>query len=197
MSAMGSVTVAADEAYVVIVPEQRYGPSGPEQMTDDDRQDIRDALGELGVSEEDIEFSVVATYGPTSISVEVELDQLGEQKQPIIDAVEEVIRRSESYGIIYALSEENCEGALSLARREAIPAAERAADDLSEALGVERGGVTGAVEYPVGTVAYGFGSPAHPTCGGQFPAPFPGLKPFDADSEVEVSVGLQITYGIK
>ena len=96
MSAMGSVTVAADEAYVVIVPEQRYGPSGPEQMTDDDRQDIRDALGELGVSEEDIEFSVVATYGPTSISVEVELDQLGEQKQPIIDAVEEVIRRSES-----------------------------------------------------------------------------------------------------
>ena len=49
VSAVGSVTVAADEAYVIVLPEQRFGPSGPEQMTDADRQDIREGLSEIGI----------------------------------------------------------------------------------------------------------------------------------------------------
>ena len=28
-------------------------------------------------------------------------------------------------------------------------------------------------------------------------APYPNLMPFDADQEVEVTVGLQVTYGIR
>ena len=51
-----------------------------------------------------------------------------------------------------ALSQENCAGALSLARREAIPTAERAADDLAAALELDRGEVLGVLEYPLVTL---------------------------------------------
>ena len=197
VSAIGVVTVAAEEAYVVIVPEQVYGPSGLEQMTDGDRQDIRDEMAEIGIPEEDVEFSTLARYGPSAISVEVTLDQLTEKRNLIVDAAEEVIRRSESYGVIYALSDEHCEGVVSLARREAIPAAERAADDLAEGLGVDRGAVTRALEYPLANLAYGFASTGIRSCGAQSTAPYPNLVPFDAEPEVEVTVGLQITYAIR
>ena len=197
VSAICSVTVEADEAYVVVVPEQRYGPSGPEEMTDDDRQQIRDNLAEIGIPEASVEFENLARYGPSSISVEVELDELAEKRESILDAVEDVIRRYESHGVIYSLSEENCEGALSLARRKAIPSAERAAQDLAQALGVSRGMVIGALEYPLTTAGFvQSGMIAH-ACGAQAFLPYPNIVPFDAEPEVEVTVGLQITYTIQ
>ena len=197
VSAIGSVTVAADEAYVVVVPEQRFSSSGPEQMTDEDRQLIRQYLAEFGVPEEAVEFENLARYGPSSISVEVRLEELVEKREPILDAVEQVIRRYESHGVIYGLSEENCEGALSLARREAIPRAERAADDLAQALGVSRGMVIGALEYPLTTSVYGLAGISPYACGDQASSPYPNLVPFDAEPEVDVTVGLQITYSIR
>lgn len=197
VSAIGTVTIAADEAYVIILPEQRYGPSGPELMTDGDRADIREGLDEIGIPEESIEFSQLARYGPSSISVEVSLDELDEKKDQIIDIVEEVIRRSESYGIVYTLTDENCESALSLARREAIPSAERAADDLAKALGVGREGVMGALEYPLADHVFALSFSDIRTCGSQINAPYPNLMPFDAAQEVDVTVGLQITYAIR
>ena len=197
VSAIGALTVEADEAYVIIVPEQRYGPSGPEQMTDDDRAEIREGLAEIGIAEESIEFSQLGPYGPSSISVEISLDEFDDKNDQIIDIVEEVIRRSESYGVIYTLTEENCESALSLARREAIPRAQSAADDLAEALGVERGGVMRALEYPLANLVYGPSLTDIRGCGSQMTAPYPNLMPFDADQEVEVTVGLQVTYGIR
>ena len=197
VSAIGSVTVAADEAYVVVMPEQRFSSSGPEQMTDEDRKQIRENLAEIGVLEEAVEFENLAIYGPTSISVEIEIDELVEKREPILDAVEQVIRRYESHGVIYSLSEENCESALSLARREAIPRAERAADDLAQALGVSRGMVIGALEYPLTTSVYGLAGVSPYGCGAQESSPYPNLVPFDAEPEVEVTVGLQITYSIR
>ena len=197
VSAIGFVTVAADDAYLVITPERVFSSSGQEQMTDEDRQQIRENLAEIGVSEESVEFENLVPYGPSSISVEVALDELDEKREQILDAVESVIRRYESYGIIYSLTEENCETALSLARREAIPRAERAADDLAEALGVERDGVTGALEYPLGISVYGLSGFDSHSCGAQASTPYPSLVPFDAEPQVEVSVGLQITYGLR
>ena len=202
VSATGSVTVAADEAYVVIFPEQFYGPSGPEQMTAEDREEIIEKLAELDVPEEAIEFEGQGRLGfSSSISVEVDLGDLAEKSEPILDAVEEVIRRSESHGVHYSLSEENCERALSLARREAIPSAERAADDLAEALGVDRGIVIGALEHTQSNLTpYGYtslaGLPAQ-SCGGSVLDPYFGLLPFGTEPEVEVAVGLQITYSIQ
>ena len=197
VSAIGSVTIAADEAYVVVFPEQRFSSSGLEQMSDEDRQQIRENLAQIGVPEEAVEFENLARYGPSSISVEVELDELVEKRETILDAVEQVIRRYESNGIIYSLSEENCEGALSLARREAIPRAERAADDLAQALGVSRGMVIGAVEYPLTTSVYRPADISAHACGAQSSSPYSNLVSFDAEPEVEVTVGLQVTYGIR
>ena len=197
VSAIGSVTLAADEAYIVVVPEQRYSSSGLEQMTDEDRQQIRDNLSQIGIPEEAVEFENLALYGPSSISVEVELDELVEKSEPILDAVEQVIRRYESYGVIYSLSEENCEGALSLARRQAIPRVERSADDLAQALGVSRGMVIGALEYPLTASVYGLAGISAHACGVQASLPYPNAVPFDAEPEVEVTVGLQITYSLR
>ena len=197
VSAVGFVTVAADDAYLVITPERVFSSSGQDQMTDEDRQQIRENLAEIGISEESVEFDHLVPYGPSNISVEVALDELDEKKDAILEAVEEVIRRYESYGIIYSLTEENCETALSLARREAIPRAERAADDLAEALSVERGIVIGALEYPLTNLVYGLTGVNLHACGAQASSPYSSLVPFDAEPEVEVSVGLQITYGLQ
>jgi hypothetical protein len=199
VSAIGSVTVAADEAYVVIFPEQVYGPSGRQQMTGEDREEIREKLAELGVAEEDVEFESQGRYGSSIISVEVELSELAEKSEPVLEAVEEVIRRSETHGVVYSLTPENCDRALSQARREAIPSVEKAADDLAEALGLERGTVIGALEYPLTNFGYGFSSLSGPdvhACGSLASQPYSNLVPLDADAEpeVEVSVGLQVTY---
>ena len=187
----------ADEAYVVVIPEQYYGPSGPEQMTSEDRRQIRENLAQLGISEEAVEFGELAWYGPTSISVEVELDELADKQEQVLDAVEQVIRRHESQGVIYSLTETNCEGALSMARRETIPKAEKSADDLAQALGVSRGMVIGVLEYPLSTHQFGPFSTNIRACGAQVSSSYPNLVPFDAEAEVEVIVGLQITYGIR
>ena len=72
-----------------------------------------------------------------------------------------------------------------------------ALDDLAEGLGVDRGAVTGALEYPLANLAYGFASTGIMSCGSQSTAPYPNLVPFDAEPEVEVTVGLQITYAIR
>ena len=79
VSAIGSVTVAPDEAYVVVVPEQRFSSSGSEQMTDEDRQQIRENLAGIGVPEEAVEFENLARYGPSSISVEVGTRRIGQK----------------------------------------------------------------------------------------------------------------------
>ena len=197
VSAIGTVTAAADEAYVVIVPEQRYGPSGPEQMSSDDRKDIIEKLANLGVAESAIEFENLGRYGPFSISVEVELAELDEKGAGVVEAVEEIVRHSESHGVRYSLSPENCDSARSLARREAIPSVQKAADDLAEALGLDLGSVSGALEYPVPPSGFGpFGSSTD-TCSGQAADPIGKLVPFDAEPEVEVSVGLQVNYSIR
>lgn len=196
VSAIGSVTLAADEAYVVIATEQFYGPSGPARMSAEDRNEIIAKLAELGVPEEAIEIEELYRYGASSISVEVELDELEEKSQAILDAVESVLGRAESHGLRFGLLPENCDRALSLARREAVPGAEMAADDLALALGVERGVVIGAVELPGAYPSFGFGLPGagDEGCSGQASDPYSGFASFDSEPEVEISVNLQVAY---
>ena len=196
VSAIGSVTVAADEAYVVIAPEQYYGSSGPARMSAEDRNEIIAKLGELGVPEEAIEIEELFRYGASSISVEVELDELEEKSQAILDAVESVLGRAESHGLRFGLLPENCDRALSLARREAVPGAEMAADDLALALGVERGVVVSAVELPGAYPHFGFGLPGagDEGCSSQASDPYSGFVSFDSEPEVEISVNLQVAY---
>ena len=119
VTASGSVTVTADEAYVVVIPERFYGPSGPEKLSSKDRADVVQNLVDIGIGEDDIEFESGRQYDPEIISVEVGMDDLPEIGDLILDAVEDVVRRSERSGVRFSLSEENCERALAVARQEA------------------------------------------------------------------------------
>ena len=115
-----------------------------------------------------------------------------------MDAVEEVVRRSESFGVRFGLSEENCVRAVSMARREAVPGTEEAADGLADALGLEVGEVTGALEYPLQNVPYVVpGTDLNPCTGQNAASRYAVLLPFDSEPEVEVSVGLQVSYRIR
>lgn len=196
VSAIGSVTVAADEARVVVIPEMNYGPSGPEQLSDRDREEIRANLASLGVGEDAVDFDGLGRYDPVAISVKLSVEDSSALGESIVDQVEEVVRRSESFGVRFSLSDENCDKAISLARREAAPAAEKAADDLADALGVERGAVNGALEYPLQTDPYRWLGAALNRCGGDASHRFAALLPFDSEPEVEVSVGLQVSYDL-
>lgn len=196
VSAIGAVTVAADEAYVLVVPEMNFGPSGPEQLSADDRDEIKAGLQAIGVAEEHIEFEVLNRYDPATISVAVPVAEVETMGESIVDAVEEVVRRTESFGVRFSLSESNCEQAISLARREAVPGAEKAADDLADALGMQRGDVLGALEYPLESSRFPpFGANSGP-CSGQSAFPYGALLPLDSAPEVEVSVGLQVAYDL-
>ena len=194
VTANGSVTVSADEAYVIVIPDRFYGPGGPERTSHEDRDDVLQKLMDLGIDEDDIEFESGQEYDPETISVEVQIEDLPEIGDLILDAVEDVIRRSERSGVHFSVSGENCDRALAAARQEAITQAEGGSLDLAEALGLVRGGIIAALESPANS--FGPGLPSLDKCGGgQFHPYQTPLIPFDADPEVEVSLRMRITYG--
>ena len=190
-TANGSTTVPADDAYVVVIPEQFYGPGGPEKLSGEDRDDVVQNLMDMGIGEDDIEFDYGQPYGPETISVEVQIGDLPEIGDLILNAMEDVIRRSEHSGVRFTLSEENCDEALGLARLDGIPQIDRKADDLAAALGMVRGGVVGAVEDPFSDFRYGPGSADK--CGRLSQDPY-ALLSFDAEPSVDVVLRLQLTY---
>ena len=192
--ASSSLTVTADEAFVVVVPQRFYGPRGPEPLSMEDRADVIDKLTEIGIAGDDIEIvSGRRPYEPVYISVEVAVADLPEIGNLILDAVEDVLRRSENSGVRFDLSEESCNAGLALARRDAAPQADKDADDLAEAIGVARGGVVGVVEHALG--GFNYGPTSTETCGRQLQDPN-ALLPFDAEPNIEVTLQLQISYAI-
>ena len=197
VSVIGTVTVAPDEAYVVVIPERDFGLSGPQQLSVVDRQDIRANLVAIGLNQEAVDFEHLGRYEPFIISVEVEIDEFAGAGDAIVDAIEKVVRRSESFGVRFGLSEENCDRAVSLARREAVPGAEEAANDLADALELEMGEVIGALEYPLQNVPFGLSGARLDPCTGQNAPNYAALLPFDSEPVVEVSVGLQVSYSIR
>jgi hypothetical protein len=94
------------------------------------------------------------------------------------------------------LSQEKCDQALALARREAAPQANKTAADLAAAFGIKRGGIVGAVESSFPSFVYG---PINlDVCGLQFQDPYVvEVEPFDAEPKAEVAVGLQVSYAIE
>ena len=192
VTAVGSRAVTSDEAYVVVIPEQFYGPTGPVPLSSEDRADVIEKLTQIGIDTDDIEIiSGRQRFEPAQISVEVKVEDLPEVGERILDAVEDVIRRSQLSGVRFSLPEENCDRALALERQEAALQAERNADDLAEALGVVRGGLIGVVEYPASS--FGYGPLSSDRCGGQFQEPY-ALLPFDAEPKIDVSLQMLITY---
>ena len=191
-----SVTVEADEAYVVITPTAIYGPSGsPQPISSENRAAVIAKLGAIGVAKEDIEFES-QPYSASTVSAQVQISELPQVGQLVLDAVEAVLGRSESHGVHFSLSQEKCDQALALARRQAVPQADETAADLAEALSIKRGSIVGAAESPFPNFAYG---PIDlEACGNQFQDPYyVEVEPFDAEPKVKVAVGLQASYAIE
>ena len=209
VSAIGSVTVSVDEAYVVVVQEQRSGSSGPEQMSSEDQTEIRENLAALGIDESAVEFESLRVYGLAIVSVELEPAEVLEMGPQVVDAIEEVApssevaRSPEVQGVRYKLSEESCDHARSLARREAILSAEKASANLAEAFGVGVGSVSAVLEDPLTSVTFNLPRFDADSCGAAMASPYSSLVPyasvvpFDSEQEVEVSVGLEVTYSIE
>jgi hypothetical protein len=191
-----SVTVEADEAYVVITPTAIYGSSGnPQPISSQNHTAVIAKLGEIGIAKEDIEFEAQLYSAPT-VSVHVQISELPQVGQLVLDAVEAVLGDSESHGVRFSLSPEKCDQALALARREAVPQADKTAADLAEALSIKRGSIVGAAESPFPNFAY---SPINlDACGTPFQDPYVvEVEPFDAEPKAEVVVGLQVSYTIE
>ena len=143
-----SVTVEADEAYVVVTPTAIYGSSGsPQPISSENRTAVIAKLGEIGIAKEDVEFKF-QPYSSPIVSVQVQISELPQVGQSVLGAVETVLGRSESHGVHFSLSQEKCDQALALARRQAVPQADKTAADLAGALSIKRGSITGAVESP-------------------------------------------------
>jgi uncharacterized protein YggE len=195
VSAVGSATEFADKAQIVIVPERSYELSAMEQLTAEDRQDIVEKLAELEVNEADIDFQTRGRYGDAMISVSIDPDDIDDDAEAILDAVLDVIRRSEYHGLSFSLSDAICDNALSNARELAVSAAEKTADDLADALGVERGNVVGISEPPQPAIYLPYQlNPDAKICSTQDGGPYDNLLPFDAEPQVRVFVQIQITY---
>ncbi len=198
VSAVGSVIRPADGAFVMVIPERYYGPSGSEPFSSEDKKDVLENLADLGIDESAVAFTSNDRYGSTTIVVEVALEALPAQAAQVVEAVQEVVRQLETYGIRYVLSEEHCHQALALARRQAIPSAQQAADDLADAFGTVLGSVTSVLEYPVSNV-FSLVRTNADGCGHQSPNLYDAadMTSLDSAPEVTVSVGLQITYSLQ
>ena len=197
VSATGKVTVIPDLAFVVVSPEEDYGPYGPHRLSKREEDEITQALAVLGIEEEAIAFDTVLMYEPSAISVAVDMGEIEEKGAAIVDAVESVLNRVGQTGVRFGLTEESCDRAVALARRQAIPTARSAADDLGSALGIQVGEVTAALEF--GLPSPFFGGPyrgSDPCNVGHDFGSGPAL-PFHTDPEVEVLVALQVSYSIR
>lgn len=196
VSAIGKVTVVPDRARIVVFPEEDYGPFGPQGFSKREEQDILQALVQAGIDEGDISIERSGRYEPSVVSVWVDVDTVEEQGKYVVDSVEGIIGRAGHYGVSFGLTDEICEETIALARREAIPVAEAAADDLSLALGLQRGRAMSALEFTSSHPFFADPSSSDP-CASSSRYGIGPLLPFHREPEVEVSVGLQISYSLR
>ncbi|MDE2780154.1 MAG: SIMPL domain-containing protein [Chloroflexota bacterium] len=197
VSAIGKVTVTPDQARIIVLPEEDYGPFGPQRFSQKQEQDITQALSQVGIDAELIDFQSHGRYEPSAVSVPVDVGDIEAQGETVVEAVEDVIGRAGHYGVSFGLSEESCVEATALARREAIPVAEAAADDLSQALDLQRGEAVAVLEYASQNPFFSDPfSTSDPCTGGNRYGVGP-LLAFHVEPEVEVLVGLQISYRLR
>lgn len=194
VSGLGRVRAKADEAYVVILLEPNYGPSGPVAISSRDRDAILDGLKDLGYDEDDISMSV-SNYGNANVvSVEVtDLSNLVRAGRDIRNAVEDVVGRVQQSGALFTHS--RCDVAVAEATGEAIADAEDRVAALARSAGRTAGDLVAVTEVAAFNP---YGPPAPDPCGSdvaQAVGIYGGqLPPFDAPAEFEVSASVIATF---
>ena len=196
VSATGRVTVVPDLAFVVVAPEEDYGPYGPQRFSKREEQEITKVLASIGIDPADITFDSMSRYEPSAISTAVDVNGIEERGAAIVEAVEEVLERVGMSGVRYGLTKDSCERATGLARREATQAADAAAHDLARALNLQKGEVVAVLEYPLRSTFFGDPYAGVDPCNSQGRGAGPVFS-FHTEPETEVLVGLQVSYGLR
>lgn len=199
VTAVGTVTYPADEAFLIAIPEHYYGEEP--QFKADDRLDLVEDIveAELGLTKDDVSFISYGRYESLVIKIRIPLENLSEHKVEVAELVQDSLRqRVEELGMTYGLSETNCQAAISEARRLAIPIAQQAALDVVDAFDHELGTLVGVREYSPNSYAI-VGRMKQDVCDLQINNKYleSDLTDLESDPEVDVSVGLQVTYAIQ
>jgi uncharacterized protein YggE len=196
---VGSATARADEAYVIVAIEQRYGPSGPEPLSRDQRDEVIEKLRDLDIDEDDIEIESPFFSGQMVVSVDVALDRLPDIGEEIVDAVEDVLGRSNVQGVVF--SHTNCQAVLAEARKQAFGDASARAEALAGTAGVTLGGLLSIADSGPPPSPYG---PQEMPCSEDLArrislgGPYQGdVKPFDAEAVMTVSTTVSAVYAIE
>jgi uncharacterized protein YggE len=195
----GSVTVEANEAYILVFPAQSGGPLGPEPISFEDRNSLKARLGDLGIEEGEIEIESLAFGGPTLVSVQMSPESVSELGEKVVEAVDQTLGRSQGAGVRFGHS--NCLAVLAEAQKAALEDAKNRADSLA--------GVGGWKVNGLWRLSESFGLPAPyaaleiDPCG-QAPSravlqgPYEmSLKPFDSPAEFEVEASLTATFELQ
>ncbi len=119
-----------------------------------------------------------------------------------MEAVADIVRALDRYGVRYTLSSESCTQALAQARRQAVPVAQQDADDLAASFDLVLGNVINVVEYYPAFPSFAYVRGSADICTHQentlgFDLSESTMVDFDAEQEVKVAVGLQVTYRIQ
>jgi uncharacterized protein len=194
----GRVTAEANEAYVVVLVQPNYGPTGPRPISERDKAEVLAKLKELGVAEADVTFQSSNYGGPFVVSVEMaDLARVSRDGDDIGDAIEDVLGSGGGKGVVFTHS--RCRDVESEARKEALADARSKAERLAAVTGVKLGkprsvADAGALANPYGGVAADPCSEDLSTIGFNPYGPGGGLKAFDSKPEFEVASSVLITF---
>ncbi len=198
VTGIGSATARADTAYVVVLGEAAYGPTGPRPLATKTRNEIIQSLVALGIKNDDIHVESSGYGSPVIVSARVDLVALPKIGKDVANAVTETLGRVQNQGVRFTHS--NCQAVVGEARKQAIADSKRRIEALAGAAGLKLGDLHAISEGTALPVGY----PAAPDpCGDDlaslvYGGPYAaGFKGFDADQEFTVEAALTVTYAIK
>jgi uncharacterized protein YggE len=185
--------VQADKAFVVATLPAR-GPGGPPpiQLPARDQEAIINALSQMGIGRERIDFSSDPRFGPyPSVSVEVPVGEVQGAGRRVLDEIERVAGRAQITGVKFGLSD--CNSALEPVRREAFETGQARADEMASVASLTLGDVMAVFEQQSPTP---YGPPSQDPCNTTGAPKAPNVLPLDAAAEVRVSLDLSVTFSI-
>lgn len=184
----GSITVPADTASVVVlVAPDEYDLESPISLTGEDREEVRTAVGGLGLDPAAVRFQLGDDLNgiATMIIVPIDLGRL-EDGDDIVDAVGDAIDEPVEGGAVFAASE--CPELLERARRLALDDAEHQLAGLGQGA---PGPYLRVAEQP--TNEFGLTpAPCDPAAVPMSDYGFPDLADFDGRPEVTVSAAVAV-----
>ena len=184
----------ADRATVIVAPETRFGPSGPEAVAAEDRRKIVDALAAVGVDVGAVDFDRGRSFEGARVAVTVAVGEVATRGPQVVEAVEGVVGRAEQSGVTFSVGD--CGPVLAGLRKQAFTDAEAEARAWAESTPARPGPVVAVSSSTSGT-GEGALDAVDPCRPGESETAFRvPVHPFDATAEVEISLALSVTYAL-